>query len=170
MGGIHHGVGSRESLLGEGYGTGVQVNDPIGLLEHRDVGVAVHEDVPPLHLHEVAGQEVAVDQIAAITVEIGDFGIGQAEAEKAFVDPRIAIALDGHDYRGEAIEDRAGPHRVVILGDAVARSVIEKIPQQDQFVGFVVEDDLLKPFHGQDPPVDVRGDDDAQKWFTSGKL
>ena len=124
---FHNGIARGLFFLRERDGTGIQIDHPIPFLEHRNMGMAKHQDIPALDLKKVGSEQIPMDEVATEAVYLQHARILQIEFEEGLIDTGIAIAADPDDFRGETIENFAGSHRIIIGRNPVSRAIIEII-------------------------------------------
>jgi hypothetical protein len=133
----------------------VPVDQRIALYQLGHALDAVVEARPP-HV-PVREEEMpsAVDQFGVIA--------HAREVEHHLVDLGIAVAAHGHHLRGDAVEHLDNALGGVVLGQVVARTVIELISEQHHAVGALVLDrlhELGAPIGGA---VDIGCDDELHR-------
>lgn len=178
------GEGRRVAALGEGGATGVdeELRGALGmvgvgdLLKALEMGVAVEDGVVAgcgevLGIEDVAVRQEVTARLIALGGGVYEDGVGaeEVEVEEHLVDLGVAVAADGDDLVCAGVETLHDGGGVDALGDAVARTVVEDVAEDDELVEaltVVVGEDLVE---GWQAAVDV-GDDEVFHIWSSKKV
>ncbi len=157
---VHHGHGGFVATLGEGDGTRVADERAVGsVLELPEMSMAEKDCVVVAGGQMVGIVDVAVgEQDAAALVDEQDIVAHHREAEQHLVDLGIAVAAYGDDVIGQWVQCRDDALGVDALGDAVARSVVEDVAEDEKHVALLLTVEVQCTLQPWQTAVDI-GDD-----------
>ena len=141
------------AVLGDAHAAGVKEPDALRtLLVDLDVGVTVYERVSLAQLGEpvdavvpARAVHVAVRQEQVVSgLGVGEQGIvcHAGEVEHHLVDLGLAVAAYGQHLASDAIEHLDHLLGGIVLGQVVARPVVEQVAQEHHAVGLMTVDGL----------------------------